>query len=182
MNLQALANERVSILHVCKLIDVQASYGMKLYCPFGRMYHRDDGVSPSFRIYEDTNSGNCFAGCGYFSPVTLYARSKGLEFMDAADELLDSIGYDRHDVDKRWDKIMNHVPEIDVEALGQALRIYCSRIDRHWEFNQFETPVSTKLGACLQLLDHVSDLAQAQLWLKSCKLVMERALSEYHSV
>ena len=181
INVVELANNKVSIIHVLKLLDVRADYGIKLYCPFGRMYHRDDGMSPAMRAYEETNTVNCFAGCGRFDSVSLYARAKGLEWRDAADELLDLIGYDKHDVVKRWERVANYIPEIDVENLSSALQIYCERIAQDWDDDQFDPVVSVKLSRCLDLLDRVTTQEDAVLWLSTCKAVMSRVLSEYHS-
>lgn len=50
-------------------------------CPF----HQES--SPSFAIYPETNTWNCFAGCGGGDVVSFYMKLKGVSFQTALEEL-----------------------------------------------------------------------------------------------
>lgn len=50
-------------------------------CPF----HQED--TPSFAIYTQTNTWNCFAGCGGGDSLTYYMKLKGVDFTTALEEL-----------------------------------------------------------------------------------------------
>ena len=50
-------------------------------CPF----HNEK--SPSFAIYPETNTWNCFAGCGGGDVITFYQKLKNVSFAEAVEEL-----------------------------------------------------------------------------------------------
>jgi hypothetical protein len=59
----------------------------KAYCPFGDL-HRDGGASQALRVYPDSNTAFCFAGCGFMNSVKLIQRHTGLKTIKAARHLL----------------------------------------------------------------------------------------------
>lgn len=50
-------------------------------CPF----HQED--TPSFAIYTETNTWNCFAKCGGGDAIAFYMKLKGVSFSEALQEL-----------------------------------------------------------------------------------------------
>jgi len=50
-------------------------------CPF----HEED--TPSFAIYPNTNTWNCFAGCGGGDAISFYMKLKDCDFQTALEEL-----------------------------------------------------------------------------------------------
>lgn len=59
-------------------------FGNKLKgkCPF-----HADNTNPNFFIYLDTNTFNCFAGCGYGDSISFYMRIKDVDFKTAIKEM-----------------------------------------------------------------------------------------------
>lgn len=180
----AVANERVSIIAVCREIGVSLPDGVpeqrsvKVHCPFGAFYHADGGMETALRVYPSTNSAYCFAGCGYFSPVWLFAQARDLSSREAALQLLDGIGYRPLDLIAQWDQAREPTEAIDKDSLSEALKVYCSRLDLEWNDRQYDPGVSRTLSRCLELLSRVVTSEDAALWLEHTKLVMTRALSE----
>lgn len=178
----ALANEMVSILAACRLVgmdlpdDVGHRRSIKVHCPFGSLYHSDHGLEQALRIYTDSNSAWCFAGCGYFSPVWLVAQAWDLSATAAATELLDRIGYRPPTLEQAWARASQVDDTPDVAALRTALQTYCERIAPAWAERQFEAGVAATLTRCLALLDLVTSGAEAQTWLAAAKTVMRRTL------
>jgi len=178
----ALANEVVPILVVCRLIGMglpaEMSYGRapKVYCPFGPLYHADAGHEAAFRVYVDSNSCYCFAGCGYFSPVWLAAQAWDVDSRSAATELLERTGYASPTLSAAWEAAQAYQPAPDPVLLRQALQTYCTRICPDWAAVQFTTPVAATLSRCLDLLSRVQTGEDARRWLVAVKMVMRRAL------
>lgn len=52
------------------------------YCPF----HNDTG-NPNFRIYKETNTWYCFAGCGGGDSIKFIMKLKGINFVQALEKL-----------------------------------------------------------------------------------------------
>lgn len=183
----SLANEHVSILLVCELIGMSVpsevvGNSYKVYCPFGTWYHSDQGASKSFRIYPDSNTANCFAACGYFTPVWLAASARGHRPVETAVWLLDQIGYKPASQAQLWADVQHVEPEPSISALSVALRTYCERIDPGWGFHQYEPPTSHTFDRCLRLLDFVKSEDDAEEWLAAGKDVMRRILrGDIHS-
>ena len=178
-----VANEQVSILAACQLIGMDLpdhlAYGRnpKIYCPFGELYHVDSGAEAAMRIYVESNHLWCFAGCGYFSPVSLVARAFDLPHRVAADELLERAGIRPPTPDEVWRSAVGHHEPPDRDLLAEALKTFCRRQDPGWDDTQFHPGVAPVLSRCLALLDHVdSDEAAAQ-WLSGCKEAMSRTLA-----
>lgn len=176
------ADERVSIVKVCRLIDMnvpEGGYG-KHRCPFGDVNHSDGGVEPSFRIYTETNSAYCFACRKYFSPVHLYAEAKDKRRSQAALDLLEFIGWKPVSRAQRWAEIIAPEVTVDLSMLALALRTYCARICREWEEYQFIPEVTELFSKCLALLDRVRTPEDAEQWLETCKQVMRKKLEAAH--
>jgi len=176
-----LANENVSIAWVCAQVGVSLPEwfdnvkSVKVHCPFGALSHSDFGFETAFRVYPETNSAYCFAGCGFYTPVWLYAQAKDLRAREAAEVLLDLVGYRSRTPDEEWERVSQvreRVSEID---LTEALRAYCSR-EPSWESRQFDPSVSATFARCLELLPRVRSVSDSRRWLEACKTVMARAL------
>lgn len=179
----AVANEKVSILTVCRMLGVDLPDGIatggrsrKVSCPFGAIYHSDGGVSPAMRIYPDSNSAYCFSCAAFYTPVVLAAKAMDCDRPTAAIRLLDHIGFRPMDLAEQWHQARSYEPEINKPILADALKTYCRRIDSQWSQRQFEPRVAAALTRCLGLLDLVKDADDVTLWLDRCKEAMRRAL------
>lgn len=177
------ANREVSILEVCRRLGMQVpeirEKSVKTYCPFGFM-HADEGRSPAFRIYSESNSVYCFAGCGRFEPAGLWAHAHDLEPEEAALRLLNLTGAIAHweGDEKAWEALTKPpVPDPPSQPdLAAALKLYCERIDSSWEADQFHDYVADRLQQCLELLPRVHTPAEAHQWLDATKRIMRVAI------
>jgi hypothetical protein len=179
----AVANEMVNITVVCHEIgvaipEIAEGKSAKVHCPFGAVYHSDHGMETAFRVYPSTNSAFCFAGCGYFSPVYLYAQAFDITTMESATRLLDLIGYKPLSLVDAWAKVSAPPERIDQSSLAEALKVYCSRIDPLWEERQFDPGIARALTRCLELVPRVRTSEEARTWLETTKQVMHRTLRE----
>jgi hypothetical protein len=180
----AIANKEVPIELVCRRIGVHMpealadGRSMKLVCPFAGLWHDDGGSMKSFRIYPESNTAHCFAGCGVFSSVWLAAQSWGVSQREAAMRLLDVIGYKPLTVAQLWKDAQPQERTPDVSSLSLALRTFCERSTADWDEKQFDGGVSHTLSRCLELLREVHTEAEALEWLGTTKLVMLRVLGE----
>jgi hypothetical protein len=182
-SLVEIANEEVSIFDACRMTGMDLpdfEFGsQKLYCPFGHLYHADEGMSKAFRVYPSSNSAYCFACVKYFSPVSITALDKDLSLEDAAELLLERNGYVPPDTDSRWAASAD-VETVNADYLAEALKVACERMDPLWEIHQFDEPTAIKLRQCLGLLSKVQTDEQARKWLASTKTIMSRALGAHH--
>lgn len=178
-----LANERMSIFTACNKLGMDipdyASVSMKLYCPFGHLFHADGGMSKAFRIYPGTNSAYCFASCGYFTPVRLIAMDKDVSNDEAAEMILLETNYVPPDYTSRWAALTEETTQIDKDALANALKLACERIDPAWEIRQFEEPIAETFQKCLSLLTKVRTEEETSKWLAVTTEVMRKKIGEY---
>ncbi len=178
----AVANEHVSIVTVLQMLgielpdDIGAARSRKLHCPFGDVYHSDQGTSPAMRVYPETNSAYCFSCSAYFTPVSLAAKAMGTSMVAAAEQLLDRVGHRPLDLAGQWQQAKNYEPDPDKALLADALKTYCRRTHTGWETRQFEPEVAALLTRCLGVLDLVHTAEDATTWLAACKRAMNRAL------
>lgn len=176
-----LANDRVPILQAFRMVGLDvgdvSAVSMKLYCPFGDVYHHDGGSEKSLRIYPETNSAWCFAGCGYFSPVKLVALKRDLSEEEAAEAMLEETGYVAPNYSDQWDALVNETKLADTTSLAEALKVACSRMTPDWEELQFTSSVSSMLARCLALLAKVRTEEDADKWLATTKTAMRRELT-----
>lgn len=182
-NLVEVANEKVSILTVCRLFGVDLNEDIaaggrtrKVSCPFGEIYHSDGGISPAMRIYPESNSAYCFSCAAYWTPVSLAAKAMDLDRSSAAIRLLDHVGYRPLGLAEQFQQAVEYAPEPDRALLADALKTYCRRIDSQWLDRQFEPGVAAQLTRCLSLLDLVKSADDVALWLDRCKVAMRRVL------
>lgn len=172
-----LANSRVSLIEAARLVGMDLyEYSGKQYCPFGHLFHADGGTAKAFRVYPETNSAFCFAGCGSFRPVSLVAMSRGITQEEAAEYLLDLTGYVPPDIDSRWAAATATQETVDLDLLAEALKVACEGLDPLWEVHQFEEGVASKFRQCLELLPQVTTRADAARWLSGTKRIMEAQL------
>src|SRR4029079_8882659 len=173
-NIVELAESQVSIVQVCKLIGIDVEDGgraTKYMCPFAEVFHSRPNEK-SFRVYTDTNTAFCFASsCGFFSPVSLYAKAEGfvskdgkLRMREAAKALLVKFGHEEP-AGSSWEELTNPKPRpVNTKMLGQALDVYMQRclLLAPEDTDQNATHIYTQL---LTLLPQVKDEAAAEQWL-----------------
>ena len=148
----------------------------KMRCCFGDFNHSDGGIEASFRIYVETNSAYCFACRKFFTPVYLYAQAKDKRLSQAAQDLLELIGWKPVSQAQRWAESVAPEVAVDLSMLSLALRTYCARICKEWEDYQLIPEVAELFSRCLALLDRVRTPEEADQWLNTCKLVMSKKL------
>lgn len=170
------ANERMSIEEAFRLIGENVSYASKQYCPFGEVFHQDGGTSRSLRIYPDTNSAFCFAGCGYMSPVSLLAMHRNISDDQAAEVILEMTNYVPPDYESQWDALQSEVDAVSTSDLAEALKVACARMSPDWVTLQFEDAVAGALSKCLALLPKVKSSDDSKKWMDVSKTVMRRAI------
>lgn len=177
-----MANEEISIVSVLQSLgvelpdDVGSGRSRKMHCPFGGIYHSDNGVDPAMRVYPESNSAYCFSCSSYFSPVGLAAKAMDVNVLTAATRLLERAGYRPTDLAQAWQRARTFEPEPDTALMADALKTYCRRIDPGWARRQFEPGIAAALTRCLALLDLVRSGEDVALWLAGCKTVMRRSL------
>lgn len=175
-----IANDRMGIMDAAKLVGMDVSSGdfqvAKHYCPFGTVFHLDGGASRAFKFYLETNSAWCFACSIYFTPTKLIALDRDLTEAEAAEVILEEIGYVEPTVEARWDAATAVKDIVDTDYLAEALKVYCARIDPNWESRQFDENVSKVLQACLELSPMANTTKLADEWLSTTKTVMSRVL------
>lgn len=171
------ANEVVGIEQACVMVGMDYATGFgKHYCPFGNLYHADGGISRSFRVYPTSNSAYCFACAAYYNPVKLVATAKGISDEDAAEFLLESVGYVAPDAYSRFEAATATDTRVETNDLAAALKMACARYSSEWETRQFDDDVAVPFATVLGLLPKVKTDADAEKWLATAKIVMSRAL------
>lgn len=173
----------VSFTDVCRLVGMEvpdhipSGRSAKVRCPFG-FQHRDYGAEAAFRIYPDTNSGFCFAGCGYYGPVGLAAAYWDVSRPEAAQRLRDTFSLRSVMQNVTWEEAIERVedPDINRSALAVALTEFCARQCVAWEHRQFEPKIADVLAKCLGLLERVDSRDDVWKWLDVSKQVMMTAM------
>lgn len=176
----ALANSMMTIGAACRFIGMEVpdfEFGkIKVYCPFGELVHDDGGRSKAFSIYPDTNSAYCFA-CGVpYRPVSLIATERDVAEPEAAEIILEAVGFVPPDFVSQWDAMTQAEPVPDVESLGTALKLACARMVPDWEERQFDDAIAPTLRACMSAAYKVKTEDDARDWLAKTKIIMSRAL------
>lgn len=179
----AEANEIVPMTTALRLVgtdvpdDIGYGRSLKIRCPFGEVYHSDQGSEASMRVYVDSNTVHCFSRCGSFTPVSLVAAAWDLSRRDAAVELLERIGHKPVSLAEAWAEVIRRDDLPDRTLLAEALKAFCRRVDPSWDDDQFEPTVAATLSRCLDLLDRVTTTDDARTWLTGCKQAMTRAFT-----
>jgi hypothetical protein len=91
--------------------------------------------------------------------------------------VLDRIGYRPLSLADQWAAVTAPVQVPDTTLLGEALKVFCARVDPQWSVNQFVPDVAAMLSRCLALLDRVHDDEAAGQWLHGTKAAMHRFLT-----
>lgn len=152
----------------------------KTVCPFGEIYHIDGATDKCLRYYQATNSAYCFQGCGYLTPVNLYARLQGFSYQEAAEDLLIRSKYEDVTDEQKWQEALKLKLEIDHSYLKSALQTFCSRKTKFdWAHLQYEDIILRELGKCFALLEHVKTSEDAKSWLTASKDYMSGVLNEF---
>lgn len=174
-----IANQRVDIERAAALLDIDMPLASaKTYCPFGEIYHADGGQSRALKVYPETNSAYCFAGCGYLNPVKLVALDKGWSEHEAAEFLLEATGYVAPTPEARWAAlVVEDKPSIDQDALAAAFQLRCARLFPDWDERQFDAKVSKKLAQALSLLPKVTTEEEQEKWLTVATQAMQKVMS-----
>ena len=145
---------------------------VKTRCPFADMFHLTKSASRSMRVYGDTNSGNCFSGCGVLRPVSVHARLNGLPYTAAAAEILQRVGYKPKTFWETWEDAPSFALPVDLESSREALMEYCRGNIPGWQSKQYEAGTSHALSRALTVLSAVSCTEEADRWLSAAKTVM----------
>lgn len=172
-----------------RLTDVLSQFGVyvpdssgrsvKARCPYADMYHLDNEAGKSMRVYADTNTGNCFMGCGTLTPVSVYASLKELSYRVAAKELLDQAGYKPKSFKELWEESLNPTEEVDKTSYRDALMEYCYCITPlKWGSLQYESSVSETMTKLLDILDRAESETQAEIWFAKAKERMQAIIRE----
>lgn len=182
LTLVELANSRMTIVQACNTLGMdipdQLWGSPKFYCPFGHLFHADGGMGKAFRIYLQTNSAYCFAGCGRFEPVSLIALDKDWTDDRAAEWILDQTNYVPPDYESQWTNLQERATLVNQDALSEALKVACSRFAPDWEDLQLEDRVARTFRKCLEILPKIQTEEQAEKWLTTAKETMRRVLGE----
>lgn len=180
MNLVELANEKIDMADIVRELGVFVpgdGTNAKLVCPFEDLHYDKLSNPKSLRIYGDSNSAWCFVCNEYYTPVKVWAMHKDLTYPDAAQELLDRIGWVPPTQEAIWNDLLTEKPpELDQDALVETLKRYCARVNPEWETLQFDPVVSEQFNKCLEVLATVQTDQQIQKWLTASKYVMKKAL------
>ena len=140
--------------------------------------------SDGYKGYPD--HGWCFSCRTYFTPVRLLAAVPApvwsgqaidgeLEHEDVARLALARIGYVTLDWAGAWDAPRK--PDLDIPALGEALRTWCAA-QPGWGPRLLDERPARALSLCLGLLDRVKTEQGCETWLARSKQVMTRVLAE----
>lgn len=166
------ANTKIPMEEVLKLAGVEITGRSKLMCPW-TMLHSDS--KPAFKVFAGTNTGRCFSCQKSYSPVTLASQVWDCSFKAAAIKLLDMIDEAPKSLRERWEFLDEEErQEIDKDSLAEALRVYCSRVDKNWTENRFA--LASQLNRCFSLLDSIQTGEDVVLWLAGSKKYMARAI------
>lgn len=177
-----IANEQVSIVSVLlqmgiDIPDSSSGNSWKTHCPFEAFYHLDRGGSKALRVYYDSNTAYCFRGCGFLTPVTLFALKTGLSRADAALMLLQTNGIDLPSFDEQLQLVLSPSNSISKSSLREALQTFCKReVGEAWGTVQFLDHVIIGIDKCLKLLDKVDNEEVAKIWLAKSKQYMSALL------
>ena len=177
-----LADEQVPIITACRLIgmelpeDVDYGRSLKVHCPFGAVYHSDQGHEAAMRVYPDSNSTFCFRCGSAYRPSQLAAQAWDCTRRDAADQLLERAGFTAATPEQAWAQAINHHVPPDRTLLREALRTFCQRTAPDWDDVQFDPAVAGIYTRCLTLLDQVVSDHDATQWLTCCKQIMTQCL------
>lgn len=167
-----IANELTSIFDAMKMCDMvvpEFDYGtVKVVCPF-------DGEQ-AFRVYGSTNSAYCFACLKKYTPVTLTAEHRGVDVEEAAAILLDRANWVPPTPEARWEALVNEEFSFDRSSEGEALRVFCQRIDPGWADRQFKPAVASVLTKCLTLLDKIASAEELALWRARARDIMKNTI------
>lgn len=173
---ERLADDIVSMSRVLRLIGMEeveyASSGAKVMCPFASVYHPDG--QKSFRVYDD-KSAYCYACGERFTPVSMYARARGMGSLEAAEDLLEVVGYVAPTAESRFEAALKE-EDIDRDSLAEALKTHCARNYPGWEIDQFDDDVAAMLRKCLTLLPNVRSQEEVRMWMTAAKTAMNRVL------
>jgi hypothetical protein len=157
--------------------DSSSGSSWKTNCPFEEFYHIDGGRAKSLRVYFGTNSAYCFAGCGYLTPVSLYAMKTGLSRAEAASMLMQENALALPSFDDELQSLTNSGATISKASLRESLQIFCQTVaGDYWNTIQFSDPILSGLDNCLRLLDKVDNEENAKIWLTKSKLYMSALL------
>jgi hypothetical protein len=177
-SLVALANSHVRIEQACRwtgmdVPDVDVGGSIKVWCPFGELYHPDGGAEAAMRVYPASNHAWCFACSEYFTPVRLCAVTWHQTYQEVALELLDRVGYKPASYAEHWQAAAAPAPELGRGEAAQALRVWAAGLPE-WDRLQYDPAVAEYLGRCLDLLEVVQSAGELSTWLEGSKRVMER--------
>jgi|SRR6185503_6004672 len=183
-----IANDYVSIQYVLSLcgISTPESYSgnsWKTNCPFERFYHIDEGRQKSLRVYFSSNTAFCFAGCGYLTPVGLYALHTGLSKAESAETLISLSDTQLPSFTEELDAVLKTDNSPSKPFLREALQLFCKRLaGERWAILEFDDYIVSEFDKCLRILDKIDSEETARVWLDLSKKHMSLILKGYINV
>lgn len=152
---------------------------VKTRCPYADMFHLDADAGKSMRLYPETNTGNCFMGCGTLTPVSVYAKLHDLPYKVAAHEILERIGHKPKTFWEKWEEATVPPVTFNREAYRDSLTEYCFRESHgHWNTLQYRDTVSSAFTKTLEVLDSAASDDEAREWLDKVKPIMKTAIGK----
>ena len=152
---------------------------VKTRCPYADMYHLNAYASKSMRLYPETNTGNCFSGCGTLTPVSVFARLNDLPYKSAAYEILTRIGYKPKTFWEKWQEAVEPPTELNRQAYRDSLVEYCVRESGGlWSSLQYVDEVAAVFTKTLVVLDAACSDDDAAQWLLKAKTMMSELIGQ----
>jgi hypothetical protein len=128
----------------------------KVYCPFG-MFHRDGGVDRALRVYPQSNTAYCFAGCGFIDPIRLFRLTYDLSPLEAAKRLVETYGEAPQTWDARLSEALRPTPTPDLRTTLVAALHNALSADPRYGAISLEPYVMKVTRDCLMELDPNED-------------------------
>jgi hypothetical protein len=138
-------------------------------CPFADVYHLTVDADLSMRVYSDTNSAYCFAGCGSLTPVFIYAKLNDLSYSKAAWSLLGFVGYKPKNLTEQWRELVSYSEPFDKLSYRQAFIEYCNFTFDNWAELQYKGSVAGAVSKLFSVLEVVNTMDDANTWLSVSK-------------
>lgn len=130
-----------SVVKIEDIIDVKNN---PMKCPF----HTDN--NPSFSVFNNGTSWNCFAGCGGGDVIKLYEKKNNVSFKTAIKRLQKEfkIGVQKQEIKFEYDY---HEPQTQIKTISELKRIITKNFPSIW----FETTacLATTATMCLKNLN-----------------------------
>jgi hypothetical protein len=178
------ANRLVPLRYVLSKFNIYVpefthSKSVKARCPYADMYHLDGDASKSMRVYSETNTGNCFMGCGTMTPVSVYAKLREISYRLAAFDLLEQIGHKPKTFEEKWQEAIDPPIILDRTVYRDSLMEYCYSINpRNWGIVQYNNTITRVITKLYEILDKATSDKEALKWLEVAKQYIHKVMEE----